>query len=100
MRPLAPAFRQPVSLNILQRLQKHDKTAVADCLQAYGNKIWIFSQKATYSIPQAELLASEIFQDIWLYAVAESNDLFPDEYLIIENIATRRAIKYRWERRK
>ena len=99
-KPLARGFRPAASSNILLRLQKHDPTAVTDCLRAYGDKIWSFSIKATDSIPQAEILASEIFQDIWSYATSESNDLASDEHLIIEHIATRRAIKYRWERRR
>lgn len=81
------------SLTILQRLAEKDKTAVADCIDAYGNFIWALARKFTNSPEEAEAAVQEIFIDIWRYAERADQAQSP-ENLLIALIARRRLIKY------
>ena len=84
-------YGQP--LTILQRVAKKDKTAVADCVDAYGNFIWALAQKFTASREEAEAAVQEIFIDIWRFS--ERNDPPPtNEKLLIALIARERLVKY------
>ncbi|MGI8641027.1 MAG: sigma factor [Pyrinomonadaceae bacterium] len=81
------------SLTILQRIANKDQTAVADCIDAYGNFIWALARKFTVSTEEAEAAAQEIFTDIWQYA--ERADKPPSaESVLIALIARRRLMKY------
>ena len=81
------------SLTILQRLAEKDKTAVADCVDAYGNFIWALARKFTNSPEEAEAAVQEIFIDIWRYAERADQAQSP-ENLLIALIARRRLIKH------
>lgn len=63
------AYSQPVyrleSLTILQRIAKTDKSAVADCLDTYGNLVWALAKKYTNSTEKAEEAVIKIFDHIW-----------------------------------
>ena len=78
---------------ILQRIANKDKTAVKDCVDAYGNFIWALAQKFTDSTEEAEAATQEIFTDIWRYAERGNNTQSP-ENLLIALIARRRLIKH------
>ncbi len=80
-------------LTILQRIANKDKTAVKDCVDAYGNFIWALARKFTDSTEEAEAAVQEIFTDIWRYAErVDSNQ--STENVLIALIARRRLIKY------
>lgn len=78
---------------IFQRLAEKDRTAVADCVDAYGNFIWALARKFTNSPEEAEAAAQEIFIDIWRYAERADQSQSP-ENLLIALIARRQLIKY------
>lgn len=80
------------SLTILQRLAEKDRTAVADCVDTYGNFIWALARKFTNSPEEAEAAAQEIFIDIWRYSERADKAQSP-ENLLIALIARRRLIK-------
>ncbi|MDQ3063309.1 MAG: hypothetical protein M3R14_10710 [Acidobacteriota bacterium] len=80
-------------LTILQRIAKKDKTAVKDCVDAYGNFIWALARKFTASTEEAEAAAQEIFTDIWRYADCALSAQSA-ESVLITLIARRRLIRY------
>lgn len=82
------------TLTILQRIAEKDKTAVADCLDAYGNFIWALARKFTASREEAEAAAQEIFIDIWRYAERAADQPPTAEKLLIALIARQRLIKF------
>ncbi|MBA3631352.1 MAG: hypothetical protein H0W58_00845 [Acidobacteria bacterium] len=43
------------ALAILQRIAKTDKTAIKDCIDAYGSLIWALARKHTNLAEEAEL---------------------------------------------
>ncbi len=45
---------------ILRRIAEKDKTAVKDCIDAYGNFIWALARKLTHSRKEAEAATEEI----------------------------------------
>ena len=77
---------------ILQRIAERDKTAVKDCIDAYGNFIWALARKLTASREAAEAATEEIFIDIWQYRECE-RDVQIIEKKLIAMIALRRLIK-------
>jgi DNA-directed RNA polymerase specialized sigma24 family protein len=78
---------------ILQRIAKKDKTAVKDCIDAYGNFIWALARKFTASTEEAEAAAQEIFHDIWRYSERASKSQSA-ESVLIALIARRRLTRY------
>ncbi len=50
------------SLTILQRIKNKDRTAVQDCIDAYGNLVWAMARKYTASTDEAEAATQEIFR--------------------------------------
>ncbi len=80
-------------LTILQRIAEKDKTAVADCLDSYGNFIWALARKFTASSEEAEAAAQEIFTDIWRHSERASQSPSA-ESVLIGLIARRRLIKH------
>ena len=85
-------IKKKKSLTILQRIENKDKTAVKDCVDAYGNFVWALARKFTESREEAEAAVQEIFIDIWRYT--ERADKPPSaENLLIALIAKRRLIK-------
>ena len=86
-------IKKTKSLTILQRVANKDKTAVQDCIDAYGNFIWALARKFTASTEEAEVATLEIFQDIWRYS--KRVDKFQSaEDMVISQIARRRLIRY------
>ncbi|MCY7348420.1 MAG: hypothetical protein LH614_19675 [Pyrinomonadaceae bacterium] len=80
------------SPTILQRIAGKDRTAVADCVDIYGNFVWALARKFTASTEEAEAAAQAIFIDIWRYA--ERGDRIQSaENVLIALIARRRLIK-------
>ena len=77
---------------ILQRIAEKDKTAVKDCIDAYGNFIWALARKFTASRVEAETATEEIFIDIWRYC-ERARDTHSTEKKLIAMIALRRLIK-------
>ncbi|MFN0278495.1 MAG: hypothetical protein ACKVRN_07825 [Pyrinomonadaceae bacterium] len=77
---------------ILRRIAKKDKTAVKDCIDAYGTFIWALARKLTKSRTEAERASEEIFIDIWRYCETSSN-IQSTEKEAIAMIALRRLIK-------
>ncbi len=77
---------------ILRRIAEKDKTAVKDCIDAYGNFIWALAKKLTASLEEAEAATEEIFIDIWRYCERAGNTQSIEEKLIAM-IALRRLIK-------
>jgi len=89
-----PAYQTNLSTEssvILQRIGKTDKTAVNDCIDAYGNLVWALARKYTDSLEEAEAATQEIFLDIWRYAGRCDSTKF-DEVTFIFLIARRRLI--------
>lgn len=80
-------------LTILQRLTEKDKTAVKDCIDAYGSFIWALARKFTASNEEAEAAAQEIFIDIWQYFERADEAQSPED-ILIALIARRRLIEY------
>jgi RNA polymerase sigma-70 factor (ECF subfamily) len=77
---------------ILRRIAEKDKTAVKDCIDAYGNFIWALARKLTASTEEAETATEEIFIDIWQYC-DRTDKTQPVEKKLIAMIALRRLIK-------
>ena len=50
---------------ILQRIALGDKTAVQDCLKAYGGLVWSLARRMSPNTDDAEDAVQEIFIDIW-----------------------------------
>lgn len=50
---------------ILQRIASGDKTAVQDCLKAYGGLVWSLARRMSPNTDDAEDAVQEIFIDIW-----------------------------------
>jgi DNA-directed RNA polymerase specialized sigma24 family protein len=77
---------------ILQRIAERDKTAVNDCIDAYGNFIWGLARKFTGSREEAVRATEEIFIDIWRHCESARNTQSTEKKLIAM-IALRRLIK-------
>ena len=77
---------------ILRRIAEKDKTAVKDCIDAYGDFIWALARKFTASTEEAETATEEIFIDIWRYCERARNTQSFEKKLIAM-IALRRLIK-------
>ena len=70
------------SLTILQRIAEKDKTAVQDCIDNYGNLIWMLTRKFTNSTGEAEAATRQIFTDIWRYAERDGKTKTAEKILI------------------
>lgn len=77
---------------ILRRIARKDKTAVKDCIDAYGSFIWALAKKFTGSRAEAEAATEEIFTDIWQYRECAGDSRSTEEKLVAM-IALRRLIK-------
>jgi len=93
-RPLAASAKPVVFLTILQRLNNKDTEAVADCIDTYGNLIWAFARQHMRSWQEADLLAEEIFKDIWSYAEEQGGSVLLNEPTVIKKIAVSRLNKH------
>jgi DNA-directed RNA polymerase specialized sigma24 family protein len=86
-------IQQTNTSTILRRIAGRDKTAVKDCIDAYGNFIWALARKFTRSREEAEAATEKIFTDIWQYCEHNDKTQFVEEKLIAM-IALRRLIKH------
>lgn len=73
---------------ILRRIAEKDKTAVKDCIDAYGDFIWALARKFTASREEAETATEKIFIDIWRYSARASAQSIEEK--LIAMIALRR----------
>jgi DNA-directed RNA polymerase specialized sigma24 family protein len=81
------------SLTILQRIANKDRTAVQECVDAYGNFIWALARKFIASREAAEAATLEIFQDIWRYSKRGDKPQSAED-MVISQIARRRLVRY------
>jgi RNA polymerase sigma-70 factor (ECF subfamily) len=72
----------PESPTILQRVASGDKTAIKDCVDVYGGKIWAAAKRITGSSKDAENLTRKIFLDIWRYAECFNSTEFDEPVFI------------------
>ena len=80
-----------MSQAILQRIASGDKTAVQDCLNAYGGLIWSLARRMSPNTDDAEDAVQEIFVDIWKNS-ARFDETQSSETTFIAMIARRRLI--------
>lgn len=76
---------------ILQRIALGDKTAVQDCLKAYGGLVWSLARRMSPNTDDAEDAVQEIFIDIWKNA-GRFDASQSSETTFIAMIARRRLI--------
>ena len=86
------AIQKSETSTILRRISEKDKTAVKDCIDAYGNFIWALAKRLTASREEAEAATEEIFIDIWRYRERERDTETIEKKLIVM-IALRRLVK-------
>ena len=87
-----PIILKTETSTILRRFAEKDKTAVKDCVDAYGDFIWALARKLTVSREEAEAATEQIFIDIWRYCERSRNTQSIEKKLIA-TIALRRLIK-------
>lgn len=76
---------------ILKRIAEGDKTAVQDCISAYGGLIWSLARRLSPNVDDAEDAVQEVFLDIWKNA--ERFDVtLSSETTFVAMIARRRLI--------
>ena len=77
--------------DILQRISRGEREAVAECLDKYGNLVWSIARKFTKTRADAEDAVQEVFIDIWKYAARFDAAKSP-EGAFVTLIARRRLI--------
>ncbi|MEO6656267.1 MAG: hypothetical protein ABIO36_09320 [Pyrinomonadaceae bacterium] len=85
-------IKETEASTILQRIAAKDKTAINDCLAAYGNFVWALAKNLTPSRGEAETVTEQIFTDIWQYCERPFNSQ-SSEKKVIAMIAVRRLLK-------
>ena len=76
---------------ILKRIASGDRTAVEDCLNAYGGLVWSIARKMLRNNDDAEDAVQEIFIDVWKNA-GRFDESQSSETTFIAMIARRRII--------
>ena len=76
---------------ILERIAAGDKTAVQDCLDAYGGLVWSLARRMLANIDDAEDAVQEIFIDIWKNA-ERFDESQASETTFVAMLARRRLI--------
>ena len=76
---------------ILKRIAAGDKSAVQDCLSAYGGLVWSLARRMSPNTDEAEDAVQEIFIDVWKNA-ARFDEAQSSETTFIAMIARRRLI--------
>ena len=82
----------PASPKILKRVADFDKTAIDECLTAYGSLVWALTKNYISNENEAETAVQEIFLDIWKYA-GRFDSAKTDEATFISHIACRKLTK-------
>ncbi len=77
--------------SILQKIASGDKSAVQDCLNAYGGLVWSLARRMSPNTDDAEDAVQEIFVDVWKNA-ARFDETQSSETTFIAMIARRRLI--------
>jgi RNA polymerase sigma-70 factor, ECF subfamily len=80
-----------VAKAILQKIATGDKTAVQECLRAYGGLVWSLARRMSPNLDDAEDAVQEIFVDIWKNA-DKFDETKSSETTFIAMIARRRLI--------
>lgn len=89
--PVSEKCEAAAPRGILQRIADEDKTAVGECLDAYGRLVWSLAKKFTRTREDAEDAVQDIFIDVWRYA-ARYDALKSPESTFVTLIARRRLI--------
>lgn len=76
---------------ILERIAQGDKSAVQECMDAYGGLVWSLARRMLANTDDAEDAAQEIFIDIWKNA-ARFDEAQASETTFVAMIARRRLI--------
>lgn len=76
---------------ILKRIASGDKSAVQDCLNAYGGLVWSLARRMSANTNEAEDAVQEIFIDVWKNA-GRFDDAQASETTFVAMIARRRLI--------
>jgi RNA polymerase sigma-70 factor (ECF subfamily) len=76
---------------ILKRIASGDRTAVDDCLNAYGGLVWSIARKMLRNNDDAEDAVQEIFIDVWKNA-SRFDESKASEPTFVAMIARRRII--------
>lgn len=84
-------LKSPVAQAILQRIAMGDRSAVEDCMKAYGGLAWALARRMLNDSDDAEDAVQEIFVDIWKTA-AKFDPLQASETTFVAMIARRRLI--------
>jgi hypothetical protein len=79
-------------LAILQRIRAKDRTAIKECIDAYGAFVWTLAQRFAKTTHEAEMLTEEIFRDIWQVSEADCLSQSSSERKVIALIALRRLL--------
>ncbi len=77
--------------SILNRIAAGEKSAVQECLDAYGGLIWSLARRMLRNSEEAEDAVQEIFIDVWKNA-ARFDDEKSSETTFVAMIARRRLI--------
>jgi RNA polymerase sigma-70 factor, ECF subfamily len=80
-----------VAQAILQRIALGDRTAVQDCMNAYGGLVWSLARRILKNSEDAEDAVQEIFVDIWKNA-DKFDPMKASETTFVAMIARRRLI--------
>ncbi len=85
---------------ILKRIASGDKTAVQDCMNAYGGLIWSLARRLSPNIDDAEDAVQEVFLDLWKNA-DRFDETLSSETTFVAMIARRRLIdRLRYSKRR
>lgn len=80
-----------MSQSVLQRIAQGDKSAVEECLNAYGGLVWSLARRMCPKAEDAEDAVQEIFIEIWKNA-GRFDETQSSEATFIAMIARRRLI--------
>lgn len=78
------------SANVLPRIARGDKQAVADCIDRYGNLIWRICSNYTFNRADTEDIVQEVFIDLWKNAGRFDQAKSPEQAFIV--LVTRRRL--------
>lgn len=82
--------------SILKGIASGDKSAVKDCVETYGSRIWSTAKKFTDSTTEAEVVVLEIFNDVWRHAsnydAAKSSEAEFVELIIYRRLISRKNV--------